>query len=59
MQADLTLYYAPIVPKGVGHIGEKWDDSSYLQAFGFLVLIAGTLVYSKGDELQEKEEVWG
>lgn len=46
--ADVTLYGAPI--------GEKWDNYSYLQAAGFVILVAGTLTYGKGDERSFEEE---
>ncbi|CAL5221472.1 g3669 [Coccomyxa viridis] len=55
---DLLLYYTHT------GLGEKWDNSSYLQAChshspsvqaaGFLVLVAGTLVYAQGDRKQEE-----
>lgn len=55
-QADLALFYIPL-PRGLGEIGERWDKSSYLQALGFLILVFGTLVYGRGDEELEKQEV--
>ena len=45
------------LPKGLGEIGERWERSSYLQALGFLVLVGGTLVYGRGDEELDKQEV--
>ena len=56
MQADLGLFYVPL-PKGLGEIGERWERSSYLQALGFLILVLGTLVYGRGDEELDKQEV--
>lgn len=41
---DLALFYG-----GFG-LGESWTAYSLLQAAGFVVLVAGTLVYNKGDE---------
>ena len=55
-QADLALFYVPL-PKGLGQIGEKWDKSSYIQAVGFVILVAGTLIYGRGDEQEEKQQV--
>lgn len=36
-----------------GHtgLGEAWDAFSWLQGLGFAVLVAGTVVYGRGDEL--------
>lgn len=56
LQADLALFYVKL-PKGLGRIGERWDDSSYLQALGFVILVVGTLVYGRGDEEQEHKHV--
>lgn len=56
LQADLALFYI-LLPDGLGEIGEQWDRSSYLQALGFLILVAGTLVYGRGDEELDKQEV--
>jgi len=50
----LLLYYTPL---GMGRLGESWTMWSYLQAAGFCVLVTGTLVYGKGDEQGEKEEL--
>ncbi len=58
LQADLGLFYVPL-PSGLGEIGERWEKSSYLQALGFLILVAGTLVYGRGDEELDKQEVRG
>ncbi|KAL3137914.1 hypothetical protein ABBQ38_005161 [Trebouxia sp. C0009 RCD-2024] len=44
---DLLLYYTPL---GLGRLGEKWDNYSYLQAVGFVVLVVGTVVYGRGDD---------
>jgi hypothetical protein len=40
----LLLFYV-----GTG-LGEAWDRWSPVQALGFLVLVAGTIVYGRGDE---------
>ncbi|CAL8468753.1 g8293 [Coccomyxa elongata] len=48
---DLLLFYTLD-----GRLGEGWDRSSYLQAAGFAVLVVGTLIYSRGDQLEEREE---
>ncbi|CAK0780911.1 hypothetical protein CVIRNUC_005219 [Coccomyxa viridis] len=44
---DLLLYYTHT------GLGEQWNNSSYLQAAGFAVLVVGTLVYAQGDRKQE------
>ena len=36
---DLLLYYTPL---GMGRLGEKWDNYSYLQAVGYVALPATT-----------------
>ncbi|GLC68100.1 hypothetical protein PLESTF_000646000 [Pleodorina starrii] len=41
---DLALFYLH-----VGQLGESWSVYSWLQAAGFVVLVAGTLVYRHGD----------
>ena len=56
LQADLALFYIHL-PKGLGEVGERWDRSSYIQAVGFAILVAGTLVYGKGDEEEEAKQV--
>lgn len=48
---DLGLFYA-----GTG-LGESWSVYSWVQAAGFVVLVCGTLVYSKGDEEEYAKEV--
>jgi hypothetical protein len=40
----LALFYL-----GTG-LGERWNVFSPLQAFGFAVLVVGTVVYGQGDE---------
>lgn len=50
---DLLLWYTPL---GFGTLGESWSKYSYIQALGFAVLVCGTLVYSRGDEVQSKKE---
>eukprot|EP00884_Botryococcus_braunii_P000695 jgi/Botrbrau1/10626/Bobra.154_1s0015.1 len=50
--ADLALFYT------VSHkLGEPWDKGSYLQGAGFVVLVAGTLVYSRGDQKEEEDVI--
>lgn len=51
---DLLLFYTPL---GGGNLGESWSKWSFLQAAGFVVLVAGTVIYGKGDEVQQKEEL--
>jgi drug/metabolite transporter (DMT)-like permease len=46
----LILYYSDVKLYG-DPIGEAWTNYSYLQAAGFAVLVIGTFVYAKGDEL--------
>jgi len=53
---DLAIFYIIPLPKSLGEIGEKWDNSSYLQAVGFAILVAGTLVYARGDQEEEKKQ---
>ncbi|GAB4821846.1 hypothetical protein N2152v2_008892 [Parachlorella kessleri] len=50
---DLLLFYA--APMGKGKLGEPWTAYSWLQAGGFLVLVLGTLLYGRGEEVQEAE----
>ena len=50
---DLVLFYTPL---GLGKLGESWSNSSWIQAGGFCVLVAGTVIYGKGDEEQESLE---
>ncbi|KIZ00286.1 hypothetical protein MNEG_7674 [Monoraphidium neglectum] len=50
----LLLFYTPL---GMGRLGEKWTAWSPLQALGFVVLVAGTLVYGKGDEAASKGDI--
>lgn len=50
---DLVLFYTPL---GLGKLGESWSSSSWVQAGGFCVLVAGTVIYGKGDEEQAEGE---
>ncbi|WIA30810.1 hypothetical protein OEZ86_000868 [Tetradesmus obliquus] len=50
----LLLFYTPL---GMGQLGESWTPWSYLQAAGFVVLVAGTMVYGRGDEEATKQEL--
>lgn len=43
----LLLFYTPL---GMGTLGEAWNQYSWLQAAGFCVLVAGTLVYQRGED---------
>ncbi|KFM25000.1 Solute carrier family 35 member F6 [Auxenochlorella protothecoides] len=49
----LLLYYTPL---GRGHLGESWNAYSWIQATGFVVLVAGTVVYGRGDDVEIAEE---
>lgn len=51
---DLILFYTPL---GMGKLGESWSVFSWIQAAGFIVLVAGTVVYGKGDELVVTQEI--
>lgn len=53
---DLILYYAMSGEEGGLHLGERWTQWSWIQLGGFAVLVAGTVVYSKGDETEAKHE---
>jgi len=53
---DLVLFYTPL---GLGKLGESWSSSSWIQAFGFCVLVAGTIIYGRGDEQDEDQEQAG
>ncbi|GAQ82300.1 hypothetical protein KFL_001070060 [Klebsormidium nitens] len=44
---DLFLFYGPLGLKG---LGESWGATSWIQAGGFVVLVSGTLIYSRGDD---------
>lgn len=46
---DLALFYG-----GFG-LGESWSIYSWLQAAGFVVLVCGTLLYQKGDEMDSEK----
>ncbi|PSC76686.1 Solute carrier family 35 member F6 [Micractinium conductrix] len=51
---DLVLFYTPL---GMGKLGESWSVYSWIQAAGFVVLVAGTVIYGKGDEAEVAEEI--
>lgn len=51
---DLVLFYTPL---GMGKLGESWTSGSWIQAVGFAVLVAGTIIYGKGDEAEIDEGV--
>ena len=44
---DLILFYTPL---GLGKLGESWTSGSWIQAAGFGILVAGTVIYGRGDE---------
>ena len=44
---DLALFYGGV---GGGDLGESWTAWSVMQAAGFAVMVAGTLVYGRGDD---------
>lgn len=44
---DLALFYGGA---GGGTLGESWSKWSFVQAAGFGVMVAGTLVYGAGDD---------
>eukprot|EP00887_Chlorella_sp_A99_P006374 scaffold3.g6374.t1 len=52
---DLLLYYVQPSAKGAAAWGEPWTRWSWLEAAGFAVLVAGTLVYAHGDLVLEKQ----
>jgi len=45
----LGMYYGNVTLYGEP-LGESWNDYSYLQAAGFVILVSGTLIYGMGDE---------
>jgi hypothetical protein len=51
---DLFLFYGPLGLKG---LGESWGTTSWIQAGGFVILVSGTLIYSRGDEEDAKAEM--
>jgi hypothetical protein len=51
---DLLLFYTPL---GEGKLGEAWTRYSWVQAAGFVVLVAGTIIYGKGDEAEVAAEI--
>ena len=51
---DLLLFYTPL---GMGKLGESWSVYSWIQAAGFVVLVAGTVVYGQGDEREAVEGI--
>lgn len=51
---DLLLFY---MGAGGGKLGERWTEWSLIQAAGFVVLVSGTIIYSKGDEREAKEQL--
>jgi hypothetical protein len=51
---DLLLFYTPL---GMGKLGESWSPYSFIQLAGFVVLVAGTVIYGKGDETEIEAEM--
>lgn len=51
---DLMLFYTPL---GLGKLGESWNVYSWVQMAGFCVLVAGTVIYGKGDEAAIEAEL--
>ena len=50
---DLLLFYGGVGGKHGGtRLGESWSSWSWMQLGGFAVLVAGTLVYGRGDEAE-------
>ncbi|PRW60118.1 glycosyl hydrolase isoform A [Chlorella sorokiniana] len=49
---NLLLYYGQ--PFKGAALGERWTAHSWLQAVGFGVLVAGTLTYGHGEEVQAR-----
>ena len=49
---DLALFYGGA---GGGTLGESWSKWSFVQAAGFGVMVAGTLVYGAGDDADAAE----
>lgn len=47
---DLMLFYGNVA--GEAKLGESWSSWSWMQLGGFAVLVAGTLVYGRGDEAE-------
>ena len=41
---DLVLFYSHT------GLGEEWNRYSIIQAAGFMIMVAGTLVYSRGED---------
>jgi hypothetical protein len=50
---DLALFYGVSSPgEGRARLGESWSSWSWMQLGGFAVLVAGTLVYGRGDDAE-------
>ena len=49
---DLLLFYGGVGGSGGTRLGESWSSWSWMQLGGFAVLVAGTLVYGRGDEAE-------
>lgn len=47
---DLLLFYGNVA--GEAKLGESWSSWSWMQLGGFAMLVAGTLVYGRGDEAE-------
>jgi len=51
---DLILFYTPL---GMGKLGESWTSGSWIQAAGFGILVAGTVIYGRGDEKEVEQGI--
>lgn len=51
---DLILFYTPL---GMGKLGESWTSGSWIQAAGFGILVAGTVIYGRGDEKAVEQDI--
>lgn len=52
---NLATFYA-LDGSGDRRFGEPWTSASWLQALGFLCMVAGALLYAHGKALQERSQ---
>ncbi|KAL4448425.1 hypothetical protein ABPG75_005644 [Micractinium tetrahymenae] len=52
---NLTIFYT-LDGSGDRRFGEPWTSASWLQALGFLCMVAGALLYAHGKAEQEREQ---